>query len=379
MIKLIYLLSFLAVTSLLSCEKKVATPATTHINPNNTDTNSGKIFIVAGNGTEGYSGDGGQATVAELAHPSGIAADASGNVYISDAQNWRVRKVNTSGIISTYAGINYAGYSGDGGPASAAELSFPYGLVFDGSGNLYIADNANNRIRKVNSAGIITTIAGNGTYGYSGDGGPATLAELKLPAGLALDGSGNLYIADAAGSHIRKVNTNGIISTIAGGGTTGLGDGGPATAAQLRGPDGVAVDGYGNVYIADYNNNRIRMVNTSGIISTIAGNGAGAPMDGYYYGDGGPAIAAELFEPTDVKVNGSGVLYIADASNARIRVVNTSGIISTYVGNGRAGDLSNGVAATASVLSFPQGLALDASGNLYIALLYSNQAAKVYK
>jgi trimeric autotransporter adhesin len=385
MFKLIYLLSFLAVTSLLSCEKKVATPATTTpTNPNNQDTNSGKIFIVAGNGYfsgagGGYSGDGGQATAAELHAPTGVTVNGSGNIYISDAENYRVRKVNTSGIISTFAGGNHAGYSGDGGSATAAELQNPFGLVFDGAGNLYIADNGNNRIRKVNAAGVITTFAGNGIYGYSGDGGPATLAELTLPEGLAIDGGGNLYIADYGGGHVRKVNTNGIISTIAGGGTSGLGDGGPATAAQLNGPDGVAVDGYGNVYIADYNNNRIRLVNTSGIISTFAGNGYGAPSGGYYYGDGGPATAAELNEPTDVKVDGSGILYIADASNTRVRIVNTVGIISTYIGDGRIGDPGNDIAATASMLTFPQGLALDGLDNLYIADLYSNDIAKVYK
>ncbi len=375
-------MAFLAVSSLLSCEKKMASPSTTSNNKTTpVDTNSGKIFIVAGDGFDypsgAYSGDGGPATAAELFACTGVVVDGSGNIYISDGENCRVRKVNTSGIISTFAGNGYANYTGDGGQATSAELIAPYGLALDGLGNLYVADNGNNCIRKINAAGIISTFAGNGTYGYSGDGGAANLAELKVPFGIAFDGSGNAYIVEI--NNVRKVNTSGIISTIAGGGTTGLGDGGPATQAQLNLPQGVAVDASGNIYIADYNNNRIRMVNTIGIISTVAGNGYGAPSGGYYSGDGGPAIAAELNEPTDVKVDGSGNIFIADASNSRIRMVNISGIISTYAGNGENGISENDVAATASMLAFPQALATDASGNVFIANLYSNMVLKVYK
>jgi trimeric autotransporter adhesin len=384
MLKLTYVISFLAVTSLLSCEKKVTYPSQNN-KTTPADTNSGKIYCIAGNGykalvTGGFSGDGGAATVAELYHPAGVVVDNIGNIYISDLQNGRVRKVNTTGVISTYAGNGVSSYSGDGGPATAAELRYPYGLALDNTGNLYISDNSNNRIRKVDAAGIISTYAGNGVEGYTGDGGSATAAELALPFGLAIDVSDNLYIADYSSSHIRKVNTIGIISTIAGISLAGYaGDGGPATASELDGPQGVAVDGIGNVYIADYINNRIRFINTSGIISTIAGNGFGAPFAGGYSGDGGAATSAELYNPTDVKVDGLGNIYIADDDNIRVRVVNLNGIISTYTGIGDGGYSGNGGPATSAEISSPQGIAVDGSGNLYIADLYNNVVRIVYK
>ena len=217
-----------------------------------------------------------------------MAVDASGNLYIADTGNNRIRKVSATGIITTVAGNGSAGYSGDGGPATSAQLDGPEGVAVDGSGNLYIADTCNNRIRKVSATGIITTVAGNGSAGYSGDGGPATSAQLSLPAGVAVDGSGNLYIADSGNNRIRKVSATGIITTVAGNGSPGYsGDGGPATSAQLNQPAGVAVDASGNLYIADSSNNRIRKVSATGIITTVAGNG----FDGYS-GDGGPATSA---------------------------------------------------------------------------------------
>ena len=217
---------------------------------------TGIITTIAGNGIAGYSGDGGLATNAELNNPYGVAVDSNGNIYIADTNNNRIRKVNsTTGIITTIAGNGTAGYSGDGGLATNAELYYPYGVAVDSNGNIYIADTYNNRIRKVNSTtGIITTIAGNGTAGYSGDGGPATNAQLNYPYGVAVDSSGNIYIADTDNNRIRKVNsTTGIITTIAGNGNPGYsGDGGPATNAELYDPSGVAVDSNGNIYIADY-------------------------------------------------------------------------------------------------------------------------------
>jgi len=273
------------------------------------------IYTVAGNGVSGYSGDGGAATAAKLTLPAGVATDASGNVYVCDLWNNRIREVNTSGIISTFAGNGTGSYSGDGGPATAATLSSPYGVAVDASGNIYIADYNNNRIRKVNTSGIISTFAGNGTAGYSGDGGAATAATISSPFDVAVDASGNVYFSDTGNDVIRKVNTSGIISTIAGNGTTGFsGDGGLATAAELNFPRGVAVDASGNVYIADASNNRIRKVNTSGIISTIAGNGGGG-----FSGDGGLATAAALNGPAGVAVDASGHIYISDANNYRVR------------------------------------------------------------
>ena len=332
----------------------------------------GIITTVAGNGIIGDSGDGWAAMTAELYYPMGVALDASGNFYIVDGNN-RIRKVNTSGVITTIAGSGTAGYSGDGGAATAAELDNPAGVAVDAVGNVYIADNGNGRIRKVNISGVITTVAGNGTIGYAGDGGAATAAELYNAYSVAVDGSGNIYIADYGIGRIRKVNTSGIITTIAGNGIFGYsGDGGAATAAELNGPSGVAVDGSGNVYIAVDGDSRIRKVNTSGIITTLAGNGTLG-----FSGDGGAATAAELRNADVVAVDRSGNVYIADGYNQRIRQVNSSGFITTFAGNGTHGYSGDGGAATAAELNEPYGVAVDASGNVYIADSYNNRIRKV--
>ncbi|HWY97701.1 MAG TPA: hypothetical protein VNY36_01340, partial [Bacteroidia bacterium] len=262
------------------------------------------ILTVAGSGE----GDGSPATSASLNFPFSVAVDGSGNIYVADHNNNRVRMINTSGIISTIAGTGHTGYFGDGGQATVAELNGPSGLALDASGNLYISDGGNNCIRKVNTSGIISTYAGNGNYGYKGDGGLANLAELYNPEGLAIDNSGNLYIADVYNYRVRMVNkSTGIISTIAGdGNATYNGDGINSTSAELNVPTGLAIDGAGNIYIADQGNNRIRMINTSGIISTIAGNGSYG-----YTGDGIQATTSELFNPDGVMVDGSGNVYIA--------------------------------------------------------------------
>jgi trimeric autotransporter adhesin len=357
--------------------------------------NSQNISTIAGIDTAGYSGDGGPATIAELYSPSGAVFDASGNLYIADDNNNRIREISTSGIISTFAGNGYnapndGGYSGDGGPATAAELFFPAGIAFDGSGNLYIADASNNMIRIVSTSGIINTIAGifNPLGGYSGDGGPATAAELWNPSGVAVDASGNIYIADEVNNRVRKVNTSGIISTYAGNGygspNTGgfTGDGGPATDAELYIPEGVATDASGNVYIADYSNNRIRMVNTSGIINTIAGNGFGSPSSGGFSGDGGASTAAELYWPSGLSVDPEGNIFIADLANNRIRVINTSGIINTLAGDGYGGPFGGGFSgdggpATAAELNAPFGVTVDNSGNVYMVDEINNRVRKV--
>ena len=281
--------------------------------------------------------------------------------------------MNTAGIISTIAGNGIQGYGGDGGQATAAKLYFPEEVILDALGNLYIADAGNNRIRKVNTAGVISTIVGNGTSGFAGDGGPATAAELTDPLGLSLDVSGNLYIADAYSSRIRKVSTAGIISTIVGNGIYGFaGDGGLATAAELAHPQKVILDAFDNLYIADTENNRIRKVNTAGIISTIAGTGTFG-----YSGDGGQATAAELFNPKCVVIDSWGSLYIADQSNSCIRMLNTAGTISTIAGNGNYGYTGDGGQATAAKLAYPAGVSLDALGNLYIADANNSNIRKV--
>ena len=288
---------------------------------------AGIINTIAGTGTSGFGGDGGSATAAELYNGLDVAKDAAGNLYIVDQTNQRIRKVTTTGVISTFAGTGYGagtgvgGYSGDGAAATLAELYNPYAVAVDAAGNVYIADGGNHRIRKVNTAGIISTFAGIGSAGFSGDGLQATLAALNEPTGVALDDSGNVFIADANNNRVRKVNTAGVISTFAGNGTAGYSlDGIAATSSALNAPIRVACSGLGNVYIADELNNRIRKVNSAGIISTFAGNGTLT-----YSGDGGPATAAQLSAYGGISVDGVENVYIADQGNHRVRKV--SGIV----------------------------------------------------
>jgi len=334
---------------------------------------SGHLKPVAGSGKSGYSGDGGPATQALLNSPSGVAVDAAGNLYIADSRNNRIRKVTPAGIISTVAGNNQQGYSGDGGPGTQASLNYPTGVAVDAAGNLYIADRDNHRIRKVTPAGIISTAAGNGHGDYSGDGVPATQASLYHPWGVAVDTAGNLYIADRDNHRIRKVTPVGIISTVTGNVKSGYsGDGGPATQASLYHPWGVAVDTAGNLYIADTGNDRVRKVTPAGIISTVAGDGSWR-----YSGDGGLATQASLYGPVGVAVDAAGNLYIADRDNHRIRKVTPAGIISTVAGSGEGGYSGDGGPATRASLKGPSGVAVDAAGNLYISDSDNNIIRKV--
>ncbi len=335
---------------------------------------TGVISTVAGNGTQGFSGDGDLAIAAELFYPQGVAVDAAGNLYIADSGNNRIRRVTAAGIISTIAGNGTPDFSGDGGLATAAELGYPVGLAVDSAGNLYIADMSNDRIRMVTAAGVISTVAGTGTWGFSGDGGPGTAAQLNSPNGVATDAAGNLYIADSGNNRIRRVTAAGIISTIAGNGTPGFsGDGGAATAAQLNYPWGLGVDSAGNVYIADSGNNRIRRVTAAGIISTIAGNGTLG-----FSGDGGSATAAQLNFPWGVGVDSAGNVYIADTYNHRVRKITAAtGVISTVAGNGTQGFSGDGDLAIAAELFYPQGVAVDAAGNLYVADTDNNRVRKI--
>jgi uncharacterized protein (TIGR03437 family) len=328
------------------------------------DATTGVLTAVAGNAASGFSGDNGPATSAQLGAPSGVAVDSAGNLYIADDGNSRVRKVS-NGVIATVAGNGTAGFSGDNGPAASAELGFVSDVAVDPAGNLYIADPNNYRIRKV-SNGVITTVAGGG---FSlGDNGPATSAALTEPVGVAVDTAGNLYIADSGAQRIRKVS-NGVITTLAGGGTS-LGDNGPATSAKLNNPCGVTVDSAGNVYIADTWNNRIRKV-SNGVITTVAGNGTAG-----FSGDNGPATSAQLDDPGGIAVGSTGNLYIADTSNGRIRKV-SNGAIATAVGGGTPlGD--NGPAASAELWQ-PQGVAADSAGNVYIADTQNHRVRKVSK
>jgi len=276
-----------------------------------------RVTLIAGTGTSGFGGDGGPATAAQLNRPRRVAADGAGNVYIVDHGNHRIRKVTAAGVISTVAGNGKQGFAGDGGPATAAELNFPRDVAVDAAGNLYIADSNNQRIRKVTAAGIISTVAGNGTRGFSGDGAPATAAQLGDPDAVAIDDAGNLYSAETYNHRVRKITSSGVISTVAGNGSAGFsGDGGPATAAQLSVPSGVAVGPGGDLYIVDFGNQRIRRVTRAGIIETMAGDGNQG-----FKGDGGPAAAAQLDYPRCVAVDSAGLLYIVDSGNRRIRKI----------------------------------------------------------
>ena len=334
---------------------------------------TGTITTIAGTGERGFSGDGGPAVEAELYNPYGVAVDGAGNLYIADYSNHRIRKVDSTGTITTVAGTGQYGFSEDGVPATAVRLAFPRGVAVDGAGNLYIADTSNDRIRKVDSTGTITTIAGTGRFGFSGDGGLAVGAELYNPAGVAVDGAGNLYIADTFNHRIRKVDSTGTITTIAGTWERGFsGDGGPATAARLAFPRGVAVDGAGNVYIAAYGNKRIRKLDSTGTITTIAGTGGRG-----FSGDGGPAVEAELRNPSGVAVDGAGNLYIADTFNHRIRKVDSTGTITTVAGTGQYGFGGDGGPATAVRLAYPDDVAVDGAGNLYIAESSDDRVRKV--
>ena len=295
--------------------------------------------------------------------------DISGNVYIADASNHKIRMVTSTGTITTFAGTGLGGFSGDGGAATSAQLYYPYGVSVDISGKVYIADYVNNRIRMVTSSGTITTFAGSGTYGSSGDGAAATSAQLIYPRGLSVDISGNVYIADLGNSKIRMVTRTGIITTIAGTGVQGRSDddGGAATSAQLFNPSGVSVDISGNVYIADWYNNKIRMVTSSGIITTIAGTGAAANLWASN-GDGGAATSALLSSAYGVSVDLSGNVYIADDGSNRIRMVTSSGTITTIAGPGSSfGNNGDGGAATSAQLYNPKGVSVDISGKVYIA------------
>jgi uncharacterized protein (TIGR03437 family) len=333
------------------------------------------ISTVAGNGNLGFSGDGGPATSAALGIPSDMAVDSAGNVYIVDRNNNRIRKVDTGGMISTFAGDGTMAFRGDGAVAVRATLFLPQSVAVDSAGNVYIADTGNGRIRKVNTAGIISTVAGGG--GPGGDGGPATNT-LLTPDTVAVDSSGNLYITDN-GTRIRKVNTSGIISTIAGSVQGFSGDGGPATKAALSFPAGLAFDAAGNLYFADKGNYRVRKIDTSGVITTVAGSGTFG-----FAGDGGPATSARLgmnlaVANMGVAVDNAGNLYIADPLNNRVRMVNPAGIISTFAGSGGFGSGAQGDGNPPAMASLaqPNGVAFDKVGNLYIADTNHNKIRRV--
>lgn len=323
-------------------------------------TAGGRISTIAGSGVYGFFGDQGRADQAQLASPWGIAVDRTGVVYIGDTQNNRVRKISTDGVISTVAGLNGAGFAGDAGQASFARLNRPTGVAVDGSGNLYVADTGNHRVRKIDTRSIITTIAGGVGPGFAGDNGPATSALLNMPESLAIDAGGNIFVADTGNHRIRKISPQGIITTVAGS-DTGSGDNGLAVNARLFQPSGVVFDGSGNLYLADTLNNRIRRISPDGTIITVAGTGSPG-----YTGDNGLAVRAQLNNPNSIALDRAGNLYIADTSNNVIRRV-VGGTITTVAGTGTPGNEGDGGPATSATLFGPNAVLPDRSGNLYIA------------
>jgi trimeric autotransporter adhesin len=337
------------------------------------------ISTIAGNGTAGYSGDGGAATSAELNYPLSVAVDGSGNVYIADTDNYRIRKVTAStGKISTIAGNGISGFSGDGGPGTSAEISYVSGIASDSSGRVFLADNDNCVVREVNTSGVIQTVAGNHAKGcgFSGDDGAATSAQLDYPNGVAVDSSENMYIADRSNLRIRKATLEGNINTVAGNGTVSYAAG-AGTEAAFYSPGSATSDASGNIYIADTNNCVIRKVSAeTGEVSTIAGipttNPLDPPTNCSYSGDGEPATRATLNGPSKAIADSSGNVYIADTANCRIRrVAASSGDITTVAGTGGCSYSGDGGPATSASLAWPTGIALDASDNLYIADTYN--------
>jgi sugar lactone lactonase YvrE len=322
------------------------------------------ITTIVGDGRGTFGGDGGFASKASLSTPNGIVLDKIGNIYISDSKGSKIRKVNTSGIISTIAGWGSAGMSGDGGPATAAKLNFPSGILIDNFGNIIFSDSYNHRIRKIDSAGIITTIVGTGIGGYTSDDTLAIHSRLNIPCGLALDDEGNLYIADRMNHRIRKVNTSGVITTVAGNGLgTTKGDGGPATAASINRPNDVKISPDGALIIADTYGNAVRKIKADGIIKSIAGVGDGFSGFG---GDEGVIGESRLASPYSLAIDNTGNIYVADKNNNRIRRIDVTGAIKTVAGNGASVSGGDGRVAVDASISSPESIAVDEVGNLYI-------------
>jgi trimeric autotransporter adhesin len=338
-----------------SCGSSSATFAFTLVGDN--------INMFAGNRSASYTGDGDAAVSAGVNHPYDVAADSRGNVYIADYENSVVRMVAPTGIITTIAGTGSVGYSGDGGAATAAQLSHPISVTVDATGNLYVSDHDNHVVRKIDQNGTITTVAGTGTPSYTGDGGAATAATLNYPSGIEVDNSGNLYICDYVNLVVRKVSNTGTITTVAGNGVAGYsGDGGAATAARLGTPHQLTVDASGNLHIADYDNNVVRKVNAAGTISTIAGTGSVG-----YTGDGGAATAATLNHPYGIAIDRNGNILVSEKYNHTVRKITTTGIISTLAGHGLEGYFGDGGLAVSAKLSQPMGVTVDTANRVYIA------------
>lgn len=334
--------------------------------------NGQNICTVAGTGTAGYNGDSLAATTSRLNQATGVTVDKSGNILIADSYNNRIRKISQSGIITTIAGNGIAGYSGDNSKAELAELNYPYAIIVDSSGNIYFSDMGNSRIRKIDTLGVITTIAGNGGDAYNGDNIPATTAQCR-PGGLGIAKHGGLCFGDFVNNRIRLVDSSGIITTIAGTGYNGYnGDNIVATTAMLSYPIGVSTDNSGNIFIADTHNSRIRKIDSFGIITTIAGNG----VEGYN-ADSILATDAKLDLPAGVTTDGLGNICWSDWGSGRVRKLNTSGMITTLAGDGMQGYGGDNGMAVSAELNYPVSLSFSPSGDLYIADEHNSRIRKI--
>ena len=321
------------------------------------------VTTIAGTGTPSFSGDNGPATQASFNNPVYLAFDAAGNLIVADWRNHRVRRIGTDGTVTTIAGTGAAGFSGDGGAASQASFNGVIGVCVDPSGNIYVNDDANNRIRRIDPSGRISTFAGNGARLSAGDGGNAVQASFFIGIRCASDASGNLYVAEQGAHRVRRISIQGIVSTVAGTGSQGFsGEGGPAVSAQLNNPTAVTVDRAGNLYICDQFNHRIRRVSPSGTIVTVAGTGTAG-----FSGDGGPGVAASLNFPGAMVMDANGDLYFTDGPNARVRKLSAAGILTTVAGNGVRGFAGDDGPALSASFNGAFGIALDARGNLYVA------------
>ncbi len=333
--------------------------------------NAQNISTIAGTGVRGYSGDGGLATRAKITAPGDVSV-YNGNVYFSDPYTFKIRKITRSGIVTTIAGNGSSVSSGDGGPATNAGMSNIYTLTVDAKGSLVVADD--NVVRKIDTFGIITTIAGNAPGSTLGDGGAATNAQFNTINGLCFDNTGNLFISDCGHHRIRKVDTFGIITTIAGTGVFGSsGDGGPATNGELMSPCGLCADQNGNIYVADLSDIKIRKVSTDGIITTLAGTGTFGTS-----GNGGPATGAEFETPVYLAYNArNGDISVSDGGNAEIRTIHLSGVITAFVGTGVSGYGGDGGPATDARINAVRGIAYDEAGDFYICDVENDRVRKV--
>lgn len=339
---------------------------------------TGNVTTLAGNGKQGFAdGTGGAFGTAEFFEPLSVAVDSHGYVYVADCMNNRVRKIAPDGTVTTLAGNGTQGHvDGSGGPNGTAELTCPTAVAVDASGNVFDVDW--NSVRKIDPAGNVTTIAGSPKAGYAD--GPGAVAEFNNLSGIAIDASGNIYVGDGENERIRKIDPQGNVTTLAGNGIAGFADGtgGPSGTAEFDYPRGVAVDGHGNVYVADTNNYRVRKIDTSGNVSTFAGNG----VQGYVDGSLGPSGTAEFYGPTDVAISSQGALYIADSESLRIREVDASGTMTTVAGTGGgspvgwARDGTGGPYGSAQFY-MPQGVAVDSQGNVYVGDTWDNRVRKI--